>query len=76
MEAASMGKKLQKPRRAVLRLRDFDHSKASVLNSLGSFVHRYLPQRLHIVRRRNVVVATRVFMKQSHWFLSASSART
>jgi integrase len=36
MEAASLGKKLQKPRRAVLRLRDLDHSKASVLNSLGS----------------------------------------
>ena len=36
MEAASMGKKASKPRRAVLRLRDLDHSKASVLNSLGS----------------------------------------
>jgi integrase len=36
MEAASMGKKPSKPRRAVLRLRDLDHSKSAVLNSLGS----------------------------------------
>lgn len=31
-----MGKKTSKPRRAVLRLRDLDHSKSAVLNSLGS----------------------------------------
>ena len=31
-----MGKKGSKPRRTMLRLRDLDHSKASVLNSLGS----------------------------------------
>ena len=31
-----MGKKPSKPRRAVLRLRDLDHSKSAVLNSLGS----------------------------------------
>ena len=31
-----MGKKASKPRRAVLRLRDLDHSKSTVLNSLGS----------------------------------------
>lgn len=31
-----MGKKPSKARRSVLRLRDLDHSKASVLNSLGS----------------------------------------
>jgi hypothetical protein len=36
MEAASMGKKPSKPRRVVLRLRDLDHSKSAVLNSLGS----------------------------------------
>ena len=36
MEAASMGMKPSKPRRAVLRLRDLDHSKSAVLNSLGS----------------------------------------
>jgi site-specific recombinase XerC len=36
MEAASMGKQPSKPRRVVLRLRDLDHSKAAVLNSLGS----------------------------------------
>jgi integrase len=36
MEAASMGKKPKRPRRTVLRLRDLDHSKACVLNSLGS----------------------------------------
>ncbi|HEX7422786.1 MAG TPA: DUF2293 domain-containing protein [Terriglobales bacterium] len=31
-----MRKKSKKPRRSVLRLRDLDHSKATVLNSLGS----------------------------------------
>lgn len=31
-----MGRKLAKKRRAVLRLRDLDHSKSSILNSLGS----------------------------------------
>ncbi len=31
-----MGKKPSKPRRVVLRLRDLDHSKSAVLNSLGS----------------------------------------
>jgi len=31
-----MGKKLSKPRRTVLRLRDLDHSKSVILNSLGS----------------------------------------
>jgi len=31
-----MGMKPSKPRRAVLRLRDLDHSKSAVLNSLGS----------------------------------------
>ena len=31
-----MGKKRPKSRRTVLRLRDLDHSKATVLNSLGS----------------------------------------
>ncbi len=31
-----MRKKSSKPRRAVLRLRDLDNSKATVLNSLGS----------------------------------------
>jgi site-specific recombinase XerC len=31
-----MRKKPSKPRRSVLRLRDLDHSKATVLNSLGS----------------------------------------
>src|SRR5512142_2805511 len=35
MKAASMGKP-SKPRRVVLRLRDLDHSKSAVLNSLGS----------------------------------------
>src|SRR5271167_1433863 len=35
MEAASMGKKPSK-RRAALRLRDLDHSKSAILNSLGS----------------------------------------
>jgi phage baseplate assembly protein W len=29
-----MGRKLAKKRRAVLRLRDLDHSKSSILNSL------------------------------------------
>ena len=31
-----MRKKSSKPRRALLRIRDRDHSKATVLNSLGS----------------------------------------
>ena len=31
-----MGRKLAKKRRAVLRLRYLDHSKSSILNSLGS----------------------------------------
>src|SRR5689334_19890181 len=35
-EAASMRRKSSKSRRAVLRFRDLDHSKAAVLNSLGS----------------------------------------
>ncbi len=35
-----MRKKSSKPRRAVLRLRDLDHSKATVLNSLGSAASR------------------------------------
>jgi site-specific recombinase XerC len=40
VEAASMRKKPSKPRRSVLRLRDLDHSKATVLNSLGSAASR------------------------------------
>jgi hypothetical protein len=39
-EAAGMRRKSPKCRRAVLRLRDLDHSKAAVLNSLGSAASR------------------------------------